>query len=119
LFEFPEWRRELLRTTLWIVPAVLVIMAVLAFAITYSLDRLAFEGELSLPAWVNHGSADAGRQLLIAIAAAVITVAGVVFSIIIVALILASQQFGSRILRTFLRDLGNQFSFGIIRGNLR
>jgi uncharacterized membrane protein len=113
LFEFPEWRRELLRTTLWIVPAALVGVAVFAFSVTYTLDRLAFDGQIHLPAWVNNGGADAGRQVLIAIAAAVITVAGVVFSIIIVALILASQQFGPRILRMFLRDLGNQFTFGM------
>jgi uncharacterized membrane protein len=113
LLEFPEWRRELLRTTLWIVPAFLVGLAVFVFSVTYIFDRLAFDGRISLPAWVNNGGADAGRQVLIAIAAAVITVAGVVFSILIVALILASQQFGPRILRTFLRDLGNQFTFGM------
>lgn len=41
-----------------------------------------------------------------------ITVAGVTFSITIVALALASQQFGPRLLRNFLRDLGNQITLG-------
>jgi uncharacterized membrane protein len=41
-----------------------------------------------------------------------ITVAGVTFSITIVALTLASQQFGPRLLRNFLRDLGNQITLG-------
>jgi uncharacterized membrane protein len=41
-----------------------------------------------------------------------ITVAGVTFSITIVALTLASQQFGPRLLRNFLRDLGNQVVLG-------
>jgi uncharacterized membrane protein len=42
----------------------------------------------------------------------VITVAGVVFSITILALQLASQQFGPRMLRNFIRDLGTQVSLG-------
>jgi uncharacterized membrane protein len=42
-----------------------------------------------------------------------ITVAGVVFSITIVALTLASQQFGPRLLRNFMRDTGNQVVLGV------
>ncbi len=41
-----------------------------------------------------------------------ITIAGVVFSITIVALTLASSQFGPRLLRNFMRDPGNQISLG-------
>jgi uncharacterized membrane protein len=41
-----------------------------------------------------------------------ITVAGVTFSITIVAVTLASQQFGPRLLRNFLRDFGNQVVLG-------
>ena len=57
-------------------------------------------------------SADAARQLLTAMAAAVITVVGVVFSITIVALTLASTQFGPRMLRNFIRDRGTQHTLG-------
>src|ERR1035441_10576946 len=42
----------------------------------------------------------------------VITVVGVVFSITIVTLTLASTQFGPRILRNFIRDRGTQFTLG-------
>ena len=63
-----------------------------------------------------HGSADAERQVLIAIAAAVITVVGVVFSITILALTLASQQFGPRMMRNFVRDIGNQVTLGVFVG---
>ena len=54
--------------------------------------------------------------MLIAIAAAIITVIGVVFSITILALTLASQQFGPRMLRNFMRDLGNQMTLGVFVG---
>ena len=54
--------------------------------------------------------------MLIAIAAAVITVIGVVFSITILALTLASQQFGPRMMRNFIRDIGNQLTLGVFVG---
>ena len=66
--------------------------------------------------WIRTGSADAERQVLIAIAAAVITVIGVVFSITILALTLASQQFGPRMMRNFVRDIGNQVTLGVFVG---
>src|SRR5665213_3410152 len=69
--------------------------------------------QVSLPWWVRTGSADAGRQVLIAIAAAIITTVGVVFSITILALTLASQQFGPRMMRHFIRDTGNQMTLGV------
>jgi uncharacterized membrane protein len=108
----PSWRREALRATLWVVPTVLVLAVGLLFLLTYQLDRAAYRGDLTLPGWVNQGSADAGRQILSAIAAADITVVGVVFSITIVALTLASQQFGPRMLRNFIRDRGTQYTLG-------
>ncbi len=74
----------------WLVPTIEVIVAVALFAVTNSLDEAAYHGHLTLPSWVNHGSADAAREILTAIAAAVITVVGLVFSITIVALTLAS-----------------------------
>jgi len=102
------WRLEALHTTLWLVPTVEIVAAGALFAVTYAIDRRAYHGDLTLPGWVNNGSADAARQILTAIAAAVITVVGLVFSITIVALTLASTQFGPRMLRNFVRDLGTQ-----------
>ena len=106
------WRREVLRTNLWLVPAVEVAGAVVLFAATYALDRAAFARDFGLPSWLLSGSPDAARQILIAIAAAIITVVGVVFSIVIVALTLTSTQFGPRMLRNFIRDRGTQVTLG-------
>jgi uncharacterized membrane protein len=109
----PSWRREALRTNLWVVPTALVAVAAALWFATYQIDRQVYQGSLTLPGWINRDSADAARQVLSAIAAAVITVVGVVFSITIVALTLASQQFGPRMLRSFIRDRGNQYTLGI------
>ncbi len=106
------WRREALRTNLWLVPTVEIALAVALFAGTHAIDRAAYDGSLHFPSWVVSGTADAGRQILTAIAAAVITVVTLVFSITIVTLTLASTQFGPRMLRNFIRDRITQFTLG-------
>ena len=107
-----EHRREALRTSLWFVPALELVAAAALFLVTFLLDRAAYHGSITLPSWVNNGTADAARQILTALAAAVITVVGLVFSILIVALTLASTQFGPRMLRNFIRDPGVQLTLG-------
>ena len=107
-----HWRREVLRTSLWFVPALEVGAAIVLFAGTIVVDRGAYHGDFTLPGWVISGSADAARQILTTIAAAIITVVGVVFSIILVTLTLASTQFGPRMLRNFIRDRGTQVTLG-------
>jgi len=107
-----EWRREILRTNLWFIPALEVVGAVILFLGTYALDRAAYNGVFKVPSWAISGSPDVARTVLTAIAAAVITVIGVVFSIVIVALTLTSTQFGPRMLRNFIRDRGTQLTLG-------
>jgi uncharacterized membrane protein len=114
--QLPRWQWEELRTTFWVVPSLMVVVAALLFAVTFEIDLAAYHHHISLPNWIRTGSGDAERQVLIAIAAAVITVVGVVFSITILALTLASQQFGPRMMRNFVRDIGNQVTLGVFVG---
>ena len=114
--QLPSWRWEELRTTLWVIPSMLIVVAVVLFIVTFEIDLAAYHHHLTLPVWIRTGNADAERQVLIAIAAAVITVVGVVFSITILALTLASQQFGPRMMRNFVRDVGNQLTLGVFVG---
>src|SRR5580704_14704796 len=111
--KLPSWRWEALRTTLWFVPAVLVVLGTLFFFVTFKIDVAAYFHQIELPTWLRSGNAESGREVLIAIAAAIITVVGVVFSITILALTLASQQFGPRMMRNFVRDVGNQMTLGV------
>jgi uncharacterized membrane protein len=111
-FQISRSRREALGTNLWVVPVGMVAAIIVLFIMTSAVDHRAAAGKVILPPWVSSGTADAARQILIAIAAAVITVAGVVFSITILVLQLASQQFGPRMLRNFIRDTGTQVSLG-------
>lgn len=104
--------RDVLRTSFWFIPGLLLALAgALAFA-TVWLDRL-LEQQLQLTwDWTYTGGAEGARAVLSTIAGSMITVAGVVFSITIVALTLATSQFGPRLLRNFIRDRANQVVLG-------
>jgi uncharacterized membrane protein len=107
-----QWRRDELRTNLWLVPTLEVLAATALFVGTGAIDHAAYRGSIHFPSWVISGSADAARVILASIAGAVITVVGIVFSITIVTLTLASTQFGPRMLRNFIRDRGTQLTLG-------
>jgi uncharacterized membrane protein len=107
-----DWRREALRTNLWVIPVLETVAVVVLFIVTYAVDRAAYNGLIRLPSWVLNGTGDVARVLLATVAASIITVVGIVFSITIVALTLASTQFGPRMLRNFVRDPGTQLSLG-------
>lgn len=103
---------EKLRTSYWAVPSVMVVAALGLAAGMIQLDRAIGEDLIDRLSWIYAGGPDGARAVLSTIAGSMITVAGVTFSITIVALTLASQQFGPRLLRNFLRDRGNQIVLG-------
>ncbi len=103
---------EYLRGTYWAVPSAMSVAAVLLSIGMIQLDQAATPRLLHQLSWVYTGGPEGARAVLSTIAASMITVAGVTFSITIVALTLASQQFGPRLLRNFLRDFGNQVVLG-------
>ncbi len=104
---------ESLRANYWFVPSVLVIVAVAMAVTSIAIDREITSTEIKLPGWVYAGGAEGARNVLSAIVTAMMSVTSVVFSITIVALTLASSQFGPRLLRNFMRDRGSQFTLGI------
>jgi uncharacterized membrane protein len=103
---------EYLRGTYWVVPSAMSAVAVALSVGMIQLDQAATSTLLQRLSWVYTGGPEGARAVLSTIAASMITVAGVTFSITIVALTLASQQFGPRLLRNFLRDFGNQVVLG-------
>lgn len=105
-----------MRASFWFVPAVIVLGAVGLATAVIGVDanvKLRFVEEWPL----LFGAGAAGsRGLLTAVASSMITVAGVVFSITIVALSLTSSQYTSRVLRNFMRDRINQVVLGVFVG---
>lgn len=108
---------ENLRSSLWFVPTLFVTGAVVLAMALVEMDSYLIRERLTeqWPRLFGAG-AEGSRGLLGAIAGSMITVAGVTFSITVVALALASAQYTSRILRNFMRDRANQAVLGVFVG---
>lgn len=105
-----------LRASLWFVPGLMVAGSlVLAVALIEVDGRVSREFLAEYPRLFGAG-AEGSRGMLGAIAGSMITVAGVTFSITIVALSLASSQYTPRILRNFMSDRANQTVLGVFVG---
>lgn len=103
-------------SSLWFVPTFVILGLMLLALGLVELDRQA--GEALRQHWPRllAVEAEGARSLLSAIAGSMATIAGVTFSITMVALTLASAQYTSRVLRNFMRDRGNQLVLGIFVG---
>jgi uncharacterized membrane protein len=101
-----------LRSSLWLIPSCMAIAAIfLSLGVPY-LDEIFFPEAIPSFPWLSDLGPEGAMTLLSTIAGSMITIAGVVFSITIVALTLASAQFGPRLLGNFMRDRGNQVVLG-------
>lgn len=108
-----SWRRAL-GESLWFIPAVCTTLAVVLSVALVELDKvLRLDQRNDAIWWLTEGGPDGTRGVLSAIAGTMITVTGVVFSVTIVALQLASSQFTPRVLRRFRADRGNQLVLGV------
>ncbi|MBZ4420931.1 DUF2254 domain-containing protein [Myxococcus sp. RHSTA-1-4] len=105
---------ERIGTSYWLVPSLCV-----AGAIGLSQGVGAVDARLPQHehAWyLFRGGPEGARSVLSAVASSMMTFAGLVFSVTILVLQQASNQFSPRILRNFLRDRRSQFSLGIFMG---
>lgn len=104
------------RASYWFVPALLVLgCATLALGLV-ELDARLPEHMLERMPRLFGAGAEGSRALLSAIATSTMTVAGVVFSINIVALSLATAQYSPHVLQNFMRDRANQAVLGLFLG---
>ncbi len=107
---FKYWNR--LRSSFWFVPAIMASLAVALVFVSNAVDEPATEWIESNLGWEITGEAEAASAVLGTIAGSMITIAGVVFSMTLVALSLASSQLGPRLLRNFMRDTSTQVVLG-------
>ena len=102
-----------IRTSYWFIPSLMTFVAVLlAFGVTAFDTRLGSEW-LERISWLQANQPEGARSLLSTVAGSMLGVAGVTFSITMVAMVMASSQFGPRLLANFMRDRGNQTTLGI------
>ncbi|MDP5338814.1 MAG: DUF2254 domain-containing protein [Nodularia sp. (in: cyanobacteria)] len=100
---------DALHTSYWFLPGIMALSAVILAFTMLSLDRTIGFDDWD---WIYAGGPDGAREVLSAIAGSMVSVAATAFSITIVALQLASANFGPRLLRNFMRDTGNQIVLG-------
>ncbi len=104
------WRR--IWSPFWVLPAVCclgaLVLALLLPQVSWTFPDVASR--------VFAGGVPGARSVLSVIATAMISVTGVVFSITVVALQLASSQFSPRVLRTFLDSRTTQVTLGVFLG---
>ena len=94
---------------LWAIPTLLVAAAIVLALLLLAADRrVESDGVISFG-----GGAEGARALLTAIAGSMITLTGLVFSITVVVLQLAANQYSPRLLRTFLRDTRSKLALGL------
>lgn len=107
---------DALRSSYWFVPGLFVLGAGALAAVLVRVDHEGLVRPESLPIWIRVGEQDAARAVLTTIATAMISIVTLTFSITIVALTLASSQYGPRLLYNFMRDRQNQIVLGVLLG---
>jgi uncharacterized membrane protein len=103
--------KELL-ASFWFVPVLII-----GFSIVLSIGLVTLDSHVTLShdGWLRFflvNSADSARSILTTISGAMIGVAGTVFSVTLVALTLASSQFGPRLIKNFMYVRLNQVVLG-------
>lgn len=101
-----------IRSSYWFIPSVMALLAVLLGALMIWVDVRLGSGWIRGLSWYQQIRVDGAREVLSTIAGSMVTVAGVVFSITIVALSYASSQYGPRVLTNFMSDRGNTITLG-------
>jgi uncharacterized membrane protein len=107
---FKYWNR--IRSGFWFLPTVMASSAMLLATLSITFDEQLAQWLASHVGWTFTGGAEGASAVLGIIAGSMISIAGVVFSMTLVALSLASSQMGPRLLRTFMRDTSTQVVLG-------
>jgi uncharacterized membrane protein len=101
-----------IKSTFWFIPVITIFISILlSIGLVYLDETIKFpQNGLARFFFVN--SSDSARSILTTISGAMMGVAGTVFSITLVALTLASSQFGPRLIKNFMYVRLNQVVLG-------
>ncbi len=106
-----RWDR--LMVSFWFAPALMALAAVLLAWAMYQLDNLIPNEALENSRLVLSGTVGELRSSLLNMAGTILATAGVVFTLLTLPLSTVAAQYGSRLLRIFLRDRTTQFVLGM------
>jgi len=102
--------REYLHGAYWVLPALGIVIGLGAGGL---LSMIPVKDGSLIDKVMFQGTAGDARGVLIVVSATMITTTGIVFSLTVLSLQIASSQFSVRLLRTFLRDVPNQVVLAI------
>lgn len=102
--------REYLQGAYWVLPGLGIVIGLGAGAL---LSMIHVTPGSLIDGLMFQGTAGDARGVLIVVSATMITTTGIVFSLTVLSLQIASSQFSVRLLRTFLRDMPNQVVLAI------
>ncbi|MFC1459008.1 DUF2254 domain-containing protein [Microvirga arabica] len=101
-----------LRTSLWLIPSGLSAVGIgIATTLLWVDAGNGFEDQAHW--WINSGDGEDARNLISTLLSAIITMASMAFSVTVVAITLAANSYGSRLIRIFRSDLRTQIVLGI------
>lgn len=101
-----------LKATFWFIPVLIILVSIFLALGLVILDQEVKLSQDGLGKYFFVNSADSARSILSTISGAMIGVAGTVFSVTLVALTLASSQFGPRLIKNFMYVRLNQVVLG-------
>ncbi|GAA3287685.1 DUF2254 domain-containing protein [Arthrobacter citreus] len=108
-----RFNREALRASLWFWPTCASLAALL---LSLLLLQVRPGSDAEWARWIWPSGTEAASGLLQTVATSVMTAVTVTFSLTVVALQLASQQFSPRLLREFARDVRTQMVLAVLMG---
>ena len=108
-----RWLWDRSRTSYWFVPLVMAVLAVPLAHLVLWIDARIPNETLSGYKVIFNQDTDQARITLTNLAATLLSTAGVVFTLLTVPLSMAASQFGSRLLRLYLRDRTTQCVLGV------
>ena len=102
-----------LRSSYWFLPGLMAFAATALATLVLWIDSVGWSRWIDSIPWLGSGNAEGARVLLSTVAGSMITVAGVTFSMTVLAVSHAGAQLGPRTLTNLLRDRGNQVTLGV------
>jgi uncharacterized membrane protein len=102
-----------LRSSFWFMPSLMVAVNIILAVVLIEADSAGLNQWLSQWPRLFGVGAEGARQMLSTLAGSMITVMGITFSMTLLALVLASGQYTSRILRNFMRNSVTQATLGV------
>lgn len=105
-----------LRSSFWFMPSLMVAASIALAVVLVDADSSISDHWLDRWPRLFGVGADGARAMLSTLAGSTMTVMGITFSMTLLALSLASNQYSSRVLRNFMRNHTTQLTLGVFAG---